>query len=400
MRHPFPAAMPATAAGSRIARVSVFDSFEAAEPHWRLLEAADCAATPYQRYDFLQHWARHIGAAQGITPFIVIGFDAGGAPAMLLPLGSRAIAALKVVEFLGGKHCNFNFGIWRRDIAATLTRDDVEQILSKLKTQADVLLLANQPERWQGLDNPLGLLPRRPSPSMGYSGALKADFDALMQAEVSSSTRRKIRKKGEHLAAHGPVRFARADTPDEVRRVLDTFFAQKVERMRTRGLPDVFASDDVHAFITAATTIPGGSGQAPIELYSLSVGDDIIGTFGGVCGGGRFSCMFNSIILDRYSTESPGEQILVHLVRACCERGLSRFDLGVGEARYKSLFCGEVEPLFESFLPLTPAGRLAGATARGVSWLKRVVKRNPQLRSLIETARRWRGRFGSSPRPA
>jgi CelD/BcsL family acetyltransferase involved in cellulose biosynthesis len=399
MRHPFSAAMPASAARSRIARVSVFDSFEAAEPHWRLLEAADCAATPYQRYDFLQHWARHIGAAQGIAPFIVIGFDAAGAPAMLLPLGSRAVAALKVVEFLGGKHCNFNFGIWRKDIAASLTRDDVEAILSNLKTQADVLLLANQPERWQGLDNPLALLPHRPSPSMGYSGALKADFDALMQAQVSSSTRRKIRKKGEHLAAHGSVRFARADTPDEVRRVLDTFFAQKIERMRVLGLPDVFAGDDVRAFITAATAIPGG-GRAPIELYALSVGDDIIGTFGGVCGGGRFSCMFNSIILDRYSTESPGEQILVHLVRACCERGLSRFDLGVGEARYKNLFCNDVEFLFESFLPLTPAGRLAAITARGVSRLKRFVKRNPKIWSLIETARRWRGRFGNSPRSA
>ncbi len=46
--------------------------------------------------------------------------------------------------------------------------------------RADLMMLANQPLRWSGLDNPFALLPHQASPSFGYSGALQADFDALL----------------------------------------------------------------------------------------------------------------------------------------------------------------------------------------------------------------------------
>ena len=85
----------------------------AAEPHWRALEAGPLLATPYQRYDFLKLWQRYVGTATGVTPFIVVGFDALGAPLFLWPLGRRRMGPLQVVEFLGGKHANFNMALWR-----------------------------------------------------------------------------------------------------------------------------------------------------------------------------------------------------------------------------------------------------------------------------------------------
>jgi hypothetical protein len=82
------------ASDRRIARVEVFDDLTVAEPHWRALELVDSLATPYQRYDFLKHWQRHVGSNSGMTPFIVVGFNQGSEPLFLLPLGSRPIGGL------------------------------------------------------------------------------------------------------------------------------------------------------------------------------------------------------------------------------------------------------------------------------------------------------------------
>src|ERR1700694_5387575 len=75
----------------QVARVAVFDEMAAAEPFWRSLERDDAWATPYQRFDLLAAWQLHVGARQGIVPFIVTGFDVAGRPLLLLPLGRKQV---------------------------------------------------------------------------------------------------------------------------------------------------------------------------------------------------------------------------------------------------------------------------------------------------------------------
>jgi len=102
--------------------------------------------------------------------------------------------------------------------------------------------------------------------------------------------------------------------------------------------------------------------------------------------------MFSSIIHDRFATESPGEQLLVRIVRDCCERGLHTFDLGVGEASYKTLFC-EADPMFDSYWPLSAKGRAFALARRGLAIAKRAVKQNPYLWKLIVATRRLKARL-------
>jgi CelD/BcsL family acetyltransferase involved in cellulose biosynthesis len=374
----------------RIARVEIFHEFAAAEPSWRALERANAVGTPYQRYDFLLLWQRHIGAAAGVTPFIVVGFDSAGSPLLLWPFGRRNVGGLRVLEFLGGKHANFNVALWCRDLAAGITKSEIQDILSRLAGQADALMLINQSLTWRGTSNPFALLPYQVSPNMGYSGALAPDFDALLHARTNAAARKKMRKKERTLAGFGAVRFERASNPADTRRVLDAFFKQKSARMQSQGVPDVFAAPGVRRFIETAATESTSNAHPVLELYALSVDDIVAATLGGIVGGGRFCAMFNSIIPDRFGAESPGEQLIVNLVRACCQRGLSTFDLGIGEARYKNLLCDEAEPLFDSFLALTPAGRLFTVAARAHSTIKRLIKRSPALWSVVRAARRLR----------
>jgi CelD/BcsL family acetyltransferase involved in cellulose biosynthesis len=381
---------PSPAIDTRIARVEIFEDMAAAEPHWRALEYGNGLATPYQGYDLLECWQRHVGAECGITPFIVAGFNAIGAPLFLWPLGRRTLCGLRVVEFLGGKHANFNMAVWHRDVAHKISTDDLRAVLNGLTGHADILRLANQPLSWAGTTNPFALLPQQRSPNFGFSGTLVPDFDALLHARTNAHTRKKMRKKERTLASYGEVRFERARGLHDVRRVLDAFFKQKSARMKAQGIPDAFAAPGVRRFIESGATEQEQGLEPPIEIYALSVNDIIVATMGGIVGGGRFCAMFNSIAQGHYAIESPGEQLIVNLVRDCCGRGLAAFDLGIGEAHYKTLFCGDIEPLFDSYLPLTFGGRLIAITFAIAASIKRAVKQRPLLWSVVRATRRIR----------
>lgn len=373
------------------ARIAVFDSFAAAAPAWRALEAGDVLATAYQRFDFLDLWQRHIGEPDGIAPCIAVAFDATDAPAALLPLGRHVSHGLRILGFLGGKHSNFNLGVWRRDIAATVTEADLRGLLAALEGHGDALILHNQPMRWRDTANPLTLLPHHASPSMAYRGPLRPDFEELLKERTSNSTRYKMRKKVKALANKaGPIAFAPAGNSEAARRIVREFFTQKSARMQAMGMEDVFGAADVRAFIEAAVCAMLPNAQPVIEIYALTAGDTVVATMGGMVRDGRFSAMFNSIPAEQFRSESPGEQLLVNMIRTCCERGLDTFDLGVGEASYKDMFCPDEEPLFDTCLPLSARGHALVAIERAKSAVKRTIKQNKSLWSAVLRARQWR----------
>jgi CelD/BcsL family acetyltransferase involved in cellulose biosynthesis len=92
--------------------------------------------------------------------------------------------------------------------------------------------------------------------------------------------------------------------------------------------------------------------------------------------------MFNSFDNNAdVNRHSPGELLLAHIIRVQCERGREVFDLGVGEARYKSSLCDDVEELVDTFLPVTVRGKAYATTIRQLVACKRFVK---------QTAWTWR----------
>ena len=116
-----------------------------------------------------------------------------------------------------------------------------------------------------------------------------------------------------------------------------------------------------------------------IELYAASVGDTIIATFGGIVADGRFSGMFNSIAGAEFRNYSPGELLLANVIRMCCERGLDRFDLGIGDAAYKQVYCKDAEALYDSVIPITAAGQVVAPIWRAGLALKGKVKKSDTL---------------------
>ncbi|HLF11875.1 MAG TPA: GNAT family N-acetyltransferase, partial [Gammaproteobacteria bacterium] len=209
----------------------------------------------------------------------------------------------------------------------------------------------------------------------------------------SSNMRSRLRRKERRLQQLPGYRFFRAETAAEVDRLLDSFFAQKKTRFSTQGIRNVFDEPGVEDFIREACHSGLTAGRPVIELHALEYDSEMLALRACVTHDGRFSCMFNSFTLSEHARHSPGQVLTAKVVADCADRGLDFFDLGVGEADYKSMFCDEVEPLFDSFLPLSPRGRLAAAAARAAYAVKGRIKRTPALWTAVQLYRRLIGRW-------
>ncbi len=374
----------------RIARVEILDDLSLAEPIWRRLEREDALTTPYQSFDLLAAWQRQVGAPMGVTPFVVVGFDAGGKPAFLWPLGRMRKGPLNVVSFLGGKHANFNFALWRRDVVKNITADDIGAVIAQIAAggyQADVFSLLRQPLSWEGIVNPFAFLPHQPSPSESLRLGLDASGAALIKRVLSPAMRARLRTKERRLQRLPGYRYQQATTAAEADRLLDAFFALKAVHMTARALPNIFAEPRHEAFLREACHQGLAAGKPLIEIHALECDGELLALFAGINNGRRFSAMFNTYTQSDHARQSPGLVLLVHIIANLADRGMQSFDLGVGEARYKTFFCKEPEPLFDSFLPLTPLGRLAAISGRFGYRVKRHIKRSRTLWGLVQRFR-------------
>src|SRR5882724_4108012 len=101
-----PPAAGSALAGRRSVTLSVHDDLASVEPIWRSFqETADC--TPFQTFDWLSAWQRHIGALSGVTPAIVVG-RRGDEILFLLPLAVERGAFTRRLTFLGQDLCDYN----------------------------------------------------------------------------------------------------------------------------------------------------------------------------------------------------------------------------------------------------------------------------------------------------
>lgn len=382
----------APAQSTAFARVDVFTDAEAVVATWRELEAsAPCSV--YQTRAFVLPWSATLGRRAGFRPIFVLASDRDGRPTALLALGIVRRGPVRVATWLGGRDSNFNMPLLR--CPSNWTRSELIRFFKAAaeacgSMRPHVFELPNQPFSWQHCANPLVELARGTSPSAAFGTALHDRPSDFFGAKLSKETRKKLRKKEAKLAAVGSLTHRVVSDRDERRSVLDAFFAQKLARFRARGIDSDFGEPAMRAFIEAASA-PDGTG---IELHALCIDERVVAVYGGAAHGGQWSGMFNSFDAadEEIAKASPGDLLLMRIIERCCAAGLTRFDLGIGEARYKETFCGETIPLFDAFVPVTALGRTYAAFGMARQHVKRAIKRDPRLFALLARLRALRSR--------
>lgn len=382
---------PSVSAAVRIAWVDVFDKLSDAEPAWRRLEAAGALMTPYQRFEWAALWHEHVTSRQSIKPLIIVANDENGAPLFLLPFSTRHKYGMTIAGFFGGRHSNLNSGIWRRDVATAITAEEIHDVLAQAADShgIDLFKLVSQPAALNNVVNPLALFPSRPTPDDIYALTISGrDGKEALGNTLKKNMIGRLRTKERKLMALDGYRYTRAATHADADRILNAFFEQKTEHLKAQGIPNVFADDQVTAFLRAGCHLGLDADKPVIELHALESNGEVLAVFGGVNNGRRLSCMFNSYTSGENGRWSPGLILLTHLVTYCGDRGIRKFDLGAGHAFYKTIFCKDTEGAFDTILGFSLFGQVTAANLSAMRNLKRWFKSKPALWNAAKSLRR------------
>ena len=373
-------------APAALARVETFERPWPALRAWREIEAFGTGSA-YQTLGFVLPWYEHLAQNSGATPLVVVGYDAQERPAIVLPLAVKRRGPARLAMFAGGKHSNLNLPLMRPGFS--LTPDAARGLLlsAARACSVDCFVLLNQPRGWGGVANPLATPGSHPSPSFAYGATIGADAEAFLKRIDSASTRKKLRAKERKLAELGPLTYERATDVDRAHTILEAFVDQKTLRFSQKNRDPGFAHVAVRAFLDAMSS-GRGSGAISLEFYALSVGDRVVATYGGLPRGRAWHGMINSFNIDpQIARSSPAELLLRHIVRDLGSRGFERFDLGIGESRYKNAICNEEIALADLVLPATALGAAWAPIERCRLSAKRWVKKTPWALALVEQMR-------------
>ncbi len=352
-----------------------------AEP-WHALETSGLL-TPYQRFAWVNAYARTVGRAHDLDLRYVMLSGQSSDCLALFPLEIVRQHGARIARFIGDKHANYHMPVFDRAFAAGLTPDDTGLLLRNVAValgDVDALVFTNQPETWDNLANPLARIASWPSPSDAYKLSLMPDCEATLARTMSTHARKKLKNKRHRLADFGSAKIFRAVEAVEVDRLIETFMAQKAERFAQLNIVNPFDDPAMRDFIRrGALDTQAGNGPA-IELYGFALADSILSVYVGAVHNRRFSGMATAYAVHHPAARtSPGEIFLVDLIKRKCREGYITFDLGVGEARYKTTICDDVDHLFDTVVAVTVKGRVLA----GIVWvkhlLKRTIKQNPTL---------------------
>lgn len=305
-----------------------------------------------------------------------------------LPLTIRRLGPFRVADVTGGKHASLHAARWRGE-------PDHATLIAGLRLEAqqlglDAVLITDSPVRLDGVTNPLLALAHRPSPSYAAELAITHGAEEMLLALLDRDDRKKLRQKEKKLVeGFGPIRAGFAETEADRQAALASLAAWKALRFGAQGIADPFASDEAQRFLAAAT-----AGNHPaIRLFTLHAGERLIAVMAGAVSAMRFSGMANANDPDPVILKSsPGDLLLAALVPHLAKAGFAYFDLGVGEARYKSRWCPEPLPMVDCALAVSRKGRLAVPLFFALRGAKRAIKQSPLAMRALQKLRALRSR--------
>ncbi len=260
--------------------------WSAAESAWRQLSAPDNLVTAYQNFDFCALWLRHVGAAAGMQPFIVIGRDTTGAPLFLWPLVRTRIGPCQVATYFCGSHANFRTTL----VAQRHCRQRDRSRSARHRGRAFGIR-----RRRAGAAQPAGKLER---PSQPDADAAEPAIPGRNLWHFAGRNRR-----GNHRAPSEPgyapqvsaqgtpsrricraFAMRRASTPEDVDRYIAEFMKQKAARLSARGIKNAFSEPGMEDFLRAACRHGLADGHPLIEIHALDSDGEVLALLSGASG--------------------------------------------------------------------------------------------------------------------
>jgi CelD/BcsL family acetyltransferase involved in cellulose biosynthesis len=374
-----------------------------AERDWRTLEAMG-DLTPFQTFDWLSAWHRHMGAPNGVKPAIVVG-KRGDEVLFLLALSVTSGGLTRRLTFLGQDLCDYNAPLLARDFAsatgngfAELWRQIHQRIQATPALRHDTIAFAKMPERIGTQPNPLLCLDVRLNPSGAYETMLGAEWEPFYTSKRSSATRRRDRTKLKRLGEMGEVRFVDPQADADIASTLDTLIAQKSRQFVRMGVADLFARPGYVAFLRELAAAPAE--RRLVHLSRLDVGTTRAAANLGLIHRDCYYHVLASYDDGEVSRFGPGAAHLRELLKFAIARGLQRFDFTIGDEPYKRDWCESEQRLHDYSAAVTIRGWPSAAVSATWRRAKRAIKHSAPLWGAVVRVRATIAAMRRKPEPA
>jgi CelD/BcsL family acetyltransferase involved in cellulose biosynthesis len=376
--------------------LAIHDHLDAIGGEWRSFER-DADHTVFQSFDWLANWQRHIGAAQGVVPAIVVGRGAGGETLFILPLAVETLGPLRRLTWLGSQSCDYNAPLLAGHFSARVSakrfalawRDVIGRLRAEARFRFDLIDLAKMPECVGEQRNPFVDLKVRAHPSRAYAAVLGHDWDTFYAAKRSPSTRKRERRQLRQLAEHGQVCFIDVEGGDERARTFATLLEQKSRVFARMGVDNPFLRPGQREFFLAMANDPAMA--ARIHVSRLDVGTQTAAASIGLKYRGCYYLILSSYDAGALSRFGPGRAHLHELLRHSITQRFARFDFTVGDEPYKRDWCNIELNLHDHLTAITFRGWLIGAITAEFRRIKRFIKQSPGLWRAFSKARALAG---------
>jgi CelD/BcsL family acetyltransferase involved in cellulose biosynthesis len=248
----------------------------------------------------------------------------------------------------------------------------------------DVLCISKVPEVVSHIRNPfLGLRRVRSEVYSSWQIALPENLREI-ERNLSSSTRRQIRRRTRQLEAAGPLQYVVPASGAEAKSLFAILRRQRQPRFAALGRYDILASAPHRAFYNRV--VERGFDNGIAAVHALQVGDETVATAFGLYWQKRFHLLMTSMAGGRWLESSPGMVMIWKLIAHMHAKGCRTFDFTIGDEPYKRHFGATKCTLSKYFRAISLRGRPYTAGLR--------------LRPALATAKRKLVKRRSTERPA
>jgi CelD/BcsL family acetyltransferase involved in cellulose biosynthesis/predicted ATP-grasp superfamily ATP-dependent carboligase len=368
----------------------IHGDLSAAEAEWRRFERlADC--TPFQTFDWLATWYRHVGRRQGVNPAIAVGRFADGEIAFMLPLCVVPERIANRLCWLGQELCDYNAPLLARDFSQRVTPDRFfaawSQLLEEMqrdpRLRHDWIEFTKMPQKIGAQTNPFTYLGVTANPSGVHLTQLGDDWEKFYVAKRSSATRRRDRAKRRHMTEYGEIRYVNA--ADDARRTLEILMEQKSRALTRRGIPNIFAPPGHREFYLDLASNP--KTKHLVHISRVEIGNTCAAANLGIVFGDCYYHLLASFGEGGASHYGPGALHLRELMAHAIKLGLKRFDFTIGDEPYKLEWSDTDLKLYDYTETASWRGMPVAWSSRGRRRIKRFIKQTPVLWSAASHVR-------------
>ncbi|MGL4488397.1 MAG: GNAT family N-acetyltransferase [Rhizobiaceae bacterium] len=338
-----------------------------------------------QRIEWVSQWQSHVNA-----DCVCIVARSGESLELILTLEVIKQGRLKIAIFPGGSHANENFPCLSRTFQVNGQKPDVRHLKSIIKQKRpdiDAVYLHRQVELHDGLSNPILLKEQSVQTDIALSFLLNPDFQVVLDAKDGSKKQKKNRRASRQLDERGGWSYEIITSSSEAEKALNRFFVLKAKRLAAKGIPNVFASQEVQTFFKALFMRSIEQGTGEFEVHVLKLNGAIVAVTGNSFWGGVFNVEFTAVD-DTDPTLSHGDFLYFQMISNACARGIKTFSFGVGDEQFKRSWCDIETAQYNTALPITLKGQLASRIESAKTSAKRMVKSNKRLYQFLKNLRK------------